>query len=168
MTKKECDHVGTIIHEWAQQKPDLDTGGLAVVGRILNLSDILRKRINKQLAPFDLKYSEFDVLATLRRAGPPYILKPTELMSSVILTSGAITAALEKLTQKGLVIRLADENDGRVKTVKLTAEGLEIIEQALEIRMQDANASIKALGAQEAESIAILLGKMALDLAHDK
>lgn len=41
-----------------------------------------------------LSYSDYDVIATLRRAGAPYELTPTELSKRVLLTSGGLTACL--------------------------------------------------------------------------
>ncbi len=42
-----------------------------------------------------MKLGEFDVLATLRRSGKPCRLTPSELIGSMMLTSGAMTNRLD-------------------------------------------------------------------------
>ena len=54
---------------------------------------------------FDLRLWEFDMLATLRRAGAPYRLSPTELFSTLIVTSGTMTHRLKRLETRGMVER---------------------------------------------------------------
>jgi DNA-binding MarR family transcriptional regulator len=52
-------------------------------------------------------------LATLQRSGAPYRLSPTALRKSVLLTSGAMTACLNRLEQCGLISRNPDDGDRR-------------------------------------------------------
>ena len=164
MTDKKTDLVETIVCDWQTERPDLDATPLEVVGRVINLAEVLQKRVSAELAAHDLKYSEFDILATLRRSGAPYQLKPTELMQSILLTSGAITAAVDRLTKKGLTSRQPCENDGRVKSVMLTAAGLALIEQAIATRFAEAESAIAELTEDETRMLAQLLKKLTLSL----
>ena len=56
-------------------------------------------------AEADLGNGDFDVLATLRRAGAPFRLSPGELSASTMVTSGAVTKRVDRLESKGLVKR---------------------------------------------------------------
>ena len=49
-----------------------------------------------------------DVLATLRRTGPPYRLRPTEFSATLMLTSSGTTKRLDRLEQAGLIERTPD------------------------------------------------------------
>ena len=92
MTKENKDLLDVLVEEWAVQKPDLDAKPMLVVGRIVRLANLMQSEVTRELRPFGLSYTDFDILATLRRKGKPYELTPSELADSVILTSGAMTA----------------------------------------------------------------------------
>ena len=53
------------------------------------------------------------MLATLRRSGPPYRLRPTEFASALMLTSSGTTKRLDRLEQAGLITRAPDPDDRR-------------------------------------------------------
>jgi DNA-binding MarR family transcriptional regulator len=75
------------------------------------------------LEPFGFRDGEFDVLATLRRAGAPYCLSPTQLYKSLLVTSGAMTNRLNHLEEQGLIERIHDPDDKRSTLVSLTLMG---------------------------------------------
>jgi|SRR5215831_17988798 len=68
--------------------------------------------------------SDFAVLEALLHKGP---LPINEIGKKVLLTSGSITVAIDRLEQKGLVLRRAHGTDRRAKTVHLTSEGRKLI-----------------------------------------
>ena len=90
------------------------------------VDEILRlaRHFDRELAPVyrgkGLDFGLFDVLATLRRIGPPYRLTRGELDDWCIVTSGGMTARLQRLEEAGLVARGQDANDGRVVRVELS------------------------------------------------
>lgn len=69
------------------------------------LGGLLHARAGERLRAHGISYTELDVLATLRRSGAPYRLSPTVLRKAVLLTSGAMTACLNRLEQRGLIRR---------------------------------------------------------------
>lgn len=73
---------------------------MSIFGRILRLTKHLEQEITSIHKRYDLKMGEFDVLATLLRSGAPYQLTPSALISTAMLTSGAMTNRLDKLEQK--------------------------------------------------------------------
>ncbi len=160
----KIDIIDKLISEWGKERPDLDTSAMGVVGRILKLGKVLEKRAGLALKESDLYYTDFDVLATLRRSGSPYQLTPKELMKSVLITSGAMTSLLERLTKLDLIYRETDEKDKRVKRAILTPKGIEIIDKAIEIRFYEATESINYLSDEEKNSLAKILRKMVLHI----
>jgi DNA-binding MarR family transcriptional regulator len=159
------DIIDSLMKDWRAERPELDTSAMGVVGRILSLGKKLEKRAGLALADSKLHYTDLDVLATLRRSGAPYSLTPSQLMQSVLITSGAMTALLDRLTKMGLIYRKVDDKDKRVKHATLTALGLEKIDEAIEIRFQEARASVEFLKPDEKEQLARLLKKMMLHLS---
>ena len=68
--------------------------------------------------------SDFAVLEALLHKGP---LPVNEIGKKVLLTSGSITSAVDRLEDKGLVERRAHNTDRRAKIVHLTKEGKKLI-----------------------------------------
>ncbi|MET9521124.1 MarR family winged helix-turn-helix transcriptional regulator [Streptomyces coeruleorubidus] len=125
------DPVDAIIDQWATVRPDLDTAAMEVFGRIYRLSRAMGERTEKAYARFGLGRGEFDVLATLRRAGEPYTLSPRQLSATLMLTTGGMTGRLDKLERAGLLRRSPDPHDRRGLKVTLTDKGLELIDEAV-------------------------------------
>ncbi|MFK8015232.1 MAG: MarR family winged helix-turn-helix transcriptional regulator [Gammaproteobacteria bacterium] len=157
------DLVDTLRAEWHAQSPELDTRAIDVVGRVTRLSSLWDQQINQALQPFDLSYTDFDILATLRRSGEPFELLPTQLCDCILLTSGAMTNALARLQKKSLVLRRVSKEDRRQKFVRLSAAGRKKVEEAAAVRFGIAQEQILALGRREATTLAALLKTLALD-----
>ncbi|MEL6484548.1 MAG: MarR family transcriptional regulator [Bacteroidota bacterium] len=161
----EKDIIDTLISDWKTERPELDASAMSIVGRILSLGKILEKRASSALCDIGICYTDLDVLATLRRSGAPYALTPTELMQSVLITSGAMTALLDRLTKLELIYRAVDEKDKRVKRAALTEKGIEIIDKAIEIRFQEALDATSTLNKSEQKQLSSLLKKMMATIA---
>ena len=153
----ETDLLDRLILDWQRERPDLDPSSMAVVGRLIRLGGLLRTSAGRALKPVDLHYTDLDVLATLRRSGEPYRLTPTQLSRSVLLTSGAMTASLNRLEKRGLIERAPDPSDGRVKAVVLSKPGRELIDRAIPLRFDEAKAAVQGLSAKEQKTLAKLL-----------
>ncbi|MGK5678049.1 MarR family winged helix-turn-helix transcriptional regulator [Actinoplanes sp. URMC 104] len=125
------DGVDRIVEQWARERPDLETTAMSVFGRIFRLSRLAGDRMEKAYAAFGIGRPEFDVLATLRRAGDPYQLSPGELAASMMLSTGGTTARLDRLERAGMIERLPSPTDRRGVLVRLTPQGFDVIEQAV-------------------------------------
>lgn len=156
------DQVDRILEQWDDERPDLDVSGLGVLNRVVRLGKHIEADLRRSLAPFGLDTSSFDVLAALRRQGEPYSLSPTGLRRVAILTSGAMTNRIDRLEEQGLVERCADPNDRRALLVRLTPEGLRLIDQAIEIRFNTAEHLASGLEEDEVDELARLLRKLLL------
>src|SRR6187397_1429301 len=117
------DGVDAIIEQWRLERPDLDPSPIGVVGRISRLARELEQRLEPVYREHGLEPGWHDVLATLRRAGPPYRRRPTELTSALMLTSSGTTKRLDRLEQAGLIARAPDPDDRRGTLISLTAAG---------------------------------------------
>ncbi len=156
----EKDIIDTLISDWETERPELDASAMGIVGRILSLGKNLEKSASASLCGIGICYSDLDVLATLRRSGAPYALTPTELMQSVLITSGAMTALLDRLTKLEFIYRVVDEKDKRVKRAILTSKGIDIIDKAIEIRFKEAQNAISPLSFLEQQHLSFLLKKL--------
>lgn len=96
---------------------------MGVIGRVSRLSRQLEQRLDPVFARHGLEQGLFDVLATLRRSGEPYRMRPADLAASVMLTSSGITKRLDRLEASGLVVRHPDPQDRRGLLIELTPAG---------------------------------------------
>ncbi|UII74515.1 MarR family transcriptional regulator [Flagellimonas sp. HMM57] len=157
---KETDLLDELIIDWERERPDLDASAMNVVGRILFLGKKIEKQTSLALQEYGIYYTDLDVLATLRRAGEPYQLSPTQLRKSVLITSGAMTALLDRLEKMELLYRLPDPKDGRVSLAVLSNQGRKIIDKAIAVRFKAAESNLLNLNKSERKQLAELLKKI--------
>lgn len=156
------DHIDFVVSQWDSAMPELDASSMKVFGRMLRVMKHLGKMRTQALEPFGFRDGEFDVLATLRRAGAPYCLSPTQLYKSLLVTSGAMTNRLNHLEEQGLIERIQDPDDKRSTLVSLTAYGRERIEQALLVHTETQNAILANLSQAKREQLESLLRELLL------
>ena len=125
------DHVDKILTQWNAERPDLDVGPMGVIGRVKRLSAALTREMEKTWAKHGLNSASFDVLATLRRSGPPYRLSPGDLIATTMVTSGTMTNRIDQLVKAGLVERVQNPEDGRGFLISLTETGFKTIDAAV-------------------------------------
>ena len=82
------DEVDTIVEAWHRERPDLDVAPMEVLSRISRLARHLDRIRANAFSAHDLESWEFDVLAALRRSGPPYRLSPGQLVRFTIVRDG--------------------------------------------------------------------------------
>lgn len=155
------DHVERRRAQWRAELPDVDTRGMAILGRARWITLKVRPAIEAVFARHDLDTGEFDVLSTLLRSGPPYRLRPTELFTQLMISSGGLTNRLMRLERAGLIERPASDSDGRSLPVQLTALGRETAEAAFREDMAVEAGLLKGLDEAELTELARLLAKLA-------
>ncbi|MFI6284443.1 MarR family winged helix-turn-helix transcriptional regulator [Streptomyces sp. NPDC051018] len=127
----EPDHVDEIIAAWHTQLPDVAGLPLELAKRSALLTSAFDIAAAGALEKLGLTPAEYGVLAVLRRVGPPYRLRPTELTHALLLSSGGTSNVIKRLAGAGQVVREAAEDDGRSSWVRLTPAGVEAAETAV-------------------------------------
>jgi DNA-binding MarR family transcriptional regulator len=149
----KIDAVDLILAQWKRERPDLDASPMGVIGRLSRIAQYIDHAIQIELAALGVTPGEFDVLATLRRAGAPYQLNPTTLYQTLMLSSGAMTNRLDRLEQAGYIKRLPDPQDRRGTLVQLTDKGVQFINQAVEAHVRNELRLIADLTIEEREML---------------
>jgi DNA-binding MarR family transcriptional regulator len=160
----EHDQVDMILAQWARERPDLDPSPMGVIGRISRAERYIDQALLQIFSKYKLGRGEFDVLATLRRAGPPFRLTPTALYSALMLSSGAMTNRIDRLERAGLVERLPDPTDRRGTLVGLTSSGQKVIDHAIGAHLANETRLLSGLTGEERAVLAALLRKLLLSL----
>ncbi|WP_394209396.1 MarR family winged helix-turn-helix transcriptional regulator [Enterovibrio calviensis] len=153
----KTDHVDTILAQWKAQRPDLDCSPMGVIGRVGRAKQLMTIRVDGVFKQFDLSNIEFDILASLRRAGEA--VTPTELYQTLMLSSGAMSTRVDGLVKRGLIERQASEIDRRSCLVTLTTEGLVLIDKVVEAHVDNEREMLSSLDDNEQAQLAALLKK---------
>ena len=159
------DRAARAVEQWRRERPDLDVSPMAVLGRLSQASFVIaRERLNPLFARFGLQSGEFDVLATLRRSGPPFALTPTALYEATMVTSGAMTNRLDRLEKAGLIARGPHPEDRRGVIVQLTKKGRTLIDEAVTAHVENEHQMLSGLTREERDRLAALLEKLIASL----
>ena len=139
------DAVDAILEQWQRERPDLDASPMALIGRVGRCAALLQPKLEAVFGQLGMTAWEFDVLAALRRSGPPFRMAPTALFSTLMITSGTMTHRLQRLEARGLIQREPNDNDARSMLVVLTPAGLALIDQAVEAHIENERAILSSL-----------------------
>ncbi|MFI1379988.1 MarR family winged helix-turn-helix transcriptional regulator [Embleya sp. NPDC020886] len=158
------DNVDWRLDQWRVERPDIDPSPMGVVGRIQRASRFLDRELGHNFGTHGLQLWEFDVLGTLRRAGPPFRLTTGAIVEASMVTSGAITNRIDRLVDRGLVTRETDPGNRRCVLVTLTDQGRELVDDILVGHVALENELLTPLTITEQEQLATLLRKLLLGL----
>jgi DNA-binding MarR family transcriptional regulator len=96
---------------------------MEIIKKLIRLAKKLEQQQYNAVLDQSIHKTDIDVLARIKNSEEPFRLTPSQLLESVLITSGAMTASLNRLQKKGLVIRFSDISDGRVSYAGLTKKG---------------------------------------------
>ncbi|MFN4023416.1 MAG: MarR family winged helix-turn-helix transcriptional regulator [Hyphomonas sp.] len=161
------DPVARIVAQWKAELPDLPVTGMEILGRARRIVLTSRPAIEAVFRDHGLDAGEFDVLAALRRSGPPYSLRPTEIFQSLMVSSGGLTDRLSRLEAKGLIRREAAPDDARSLMAVLTVKGRALAEKVMREDMAVEEALLADLAPDERRQLAALLSRLLVTLAAD-
>ena len=132
---------------------------MGLIGRIGRIAQHLSKEMEKTFAAHGLTGASFDVLATLRRSGPPYGLSPGSLLATMMVTSGTMTNRIDQLEKAGLVARTHNLDDRRSVIISLTDRGFAVIEAAVTAHVETQARLTSMLAKEETAAFNALLSK---------
>src|SRR5919108_2601166 len=150
------DFIDRFEVEGPRARPGIHLGDTAGLLRVMRLAAYLERDLAASCA---VKPGQFQVLAALRRRDP-LPMTATELARAAILTSGAMTAVLDRLEEQGLIRRDVDSEDRRARRITITEKGRTLINRALDQRMAQHRALNAALTMEEREALSAILRKL--------
>jgi DNA-binding MarR family transcriptional regulator len=166
-TAQARDEVDDLVAAWQAERPDVDAQPLQVLSRVSRLARHLDRARRAAFADHGLEPWEFDVLAALRRQGPPYELSPGALLRTTLVTSGTMTNRVDRLQEAGLVRRRPDPEDKRGVLVALTDTGQTRVDAALASLLEAEQALLAPLPGASREALADLLRLLLAPLDAD-
>jgi DNA-binding MarR family transcriptional regulator len=154
------DAVDRVIAQWRQERPDLELGAMATIGRLGRLFAHLAPRVEAVLLRHGLTTGEFDVLAALRRGGAPHRQTPSDLAGALMLSPAAMTNRLDRLETAGLVRREPHPTSRRSLLVSLTDEGRRVVDAAVTEHVANEEALLAGLTAAQRRQLDDLLRRL--------
>ena len=152
-----------VLYDLAQQWPEVNTTS---VGTYLLFIWVARDVFAVQQAFYDryeLSDGKLVVLLLLHQA-PHYRLTPSALAEAAGVTRGTITGLLAGLERSGLVKRTEHPEDGRMFSIELTQQALDLFEQMLPERFNRIEEFMSCLTEEEQHQLRALLEKMSRGL----
>ncbi len=161
------DWFDDLTRSWESEYGDLEIANLPPLVRLARLGVLLEAFQHDVLEPFELTPSDYGVLAALRRAGPPYTLKPSQLYSRLRRSSGGMTKILKRLEEAGYVSRSPDPDDGRGMQVTLTDRGRSLQERVFHAFLASTTSLMAPLTSHQVEAANKSLSEL-LDLFEQR
>ena len=118
----------------------------------------------RSIANTGLCLTDFAALEALLHKGP---LTISQIQEKVLLASGSMTAAVDRLERLRLVVRKASPSDRRARVLELTARGKRLAASSFEKHAKDIEALMSPLSEKEMERLYGSLKKLGL-LAAEK
>jgi len=155
------DRPALAAQQWNVEKPELDLLVMETLGRLMGAALVIeRDHMAPLFKSYGLQSGEFDVLATLRRAGAPFALTPTVLFEATMISSGGMTARLDRLEKRDLIARKPNPDDRRGTLVVLTDTGRDLVDRAVVAHVDNEKRVLSALSQDEQRQLNALLKKL--------
>jgi Transcriptional regulators len=140
-----------------KEKQNVETLGIKLWLSLWKASRSVEAHAHKSIEGLDMSPTDFGVMEVLLHKGP---LPVNTIGKKVLLTSGSITTAVDRLEERGLVERCDDPNDRRVRIVALTKEGTKRIEAAFSQHQAHIELATSTLNKEEQRTLLALLKKL--------
>ena len=158
------DHIDRLTAKWTKERPEYDLSPVQIIGRVSRIAEYVDRALEAKFEEFEISRASFDVLATLRRIGPPYRLSQRDLMGSLLRTSGSVSLRIDAMEREGLVTREADTEDRRTTLVAITEKGISLLDQVVPQHLLNEERLLAALTVKERKELVHLLRKWLLSL----
>jgi DNA-binding MarR family transcriptional regulator len=126
-------HTEELAESWRRERPDLDLEDFLLGIYLMRIGRLLDDAYDRMCrATFGISGADMRVLFALRRAGVPYARRPTDLFRALLVTSGAMTKQVDRLSGLKFVERHRDPAQAVGLLIQLTKQGLRVANQASE------------------------------------
>jgi len=134
-----------------------DLTGVHVWLILWRAANAVETHANRHIESFGFCASDFGILEALLHKGA---MPVNTVGKKILLTSGSITSAIDRLEGKGYVRREFDPEDRRARIVELTPQGRKFIEAAFAKHAHEIEKAVAVLDAKERKTLIVLLKKL--------
>lgn len=154
------DFVDRMIAQWERAAPArTEFRQQESILRLMRMGGILRRELDEIAAAAGLVAGSAQALVTLRWYDPEPTT-PKQVMAATNLTSGAVTAVLDKLEVRELLRREGDPADRRGTLLRLSAPGRQVADRIIADQLDRNERWLEALSVSERAVLSGLLKKL--------
>jgi MarR family 2-MHQ and catechol resistance regulon transcriptional repressor len=124
----------------------------------------IERKVKEQADLNGLTWTEFEILEAVYHKGP---LLLGDVQKKILLTSGGVTYTVDRLAEKGLVVRKECESDRRARYAALTPKGTALIASIFAPMAEHIEELMSVLNAREQEEATELLRRVGLAAAGE-
>lgn len=148
-----------IARDWESKRPDLDVADSLLILALLRCAVELQTKTEEVFSSFDLNTATFGVLVTLYRSSPAEGMTPGEISRHVLVSPGSVTNRLDRLAERALISRHFSPHDRRVQYIRLTEDGVRLVETILPLHLENEKKLLQGLEAAEKQRLRELILK---------
>lgn len=131
VSRNSATRANRVLEDWERARPESDVLIQRIRARLLLIGTHISRDNDRISRKFGITGPEMRVLFALRRSGPPFRMRPTDLFESLLVPSSSMTRQLDRLEEAGYLQRLPDPGDRRGALVGLTKAGALAADHAL-------------------------------------
>ena len=158
-TNEHDDPVDAIVQAWRRERPDLPLDSIGIITRVWQAAKLLGDERTRLLRTHNADVATLDLLATLRRSGPPYRLTTRELGRAALVSAGAISQRVQRAERDGLVQRTSTTGS-RTVHVELTPAGQDRVDDLVSRVLQHEEDLLSSMSAPQRDQLAELLQQL--------
>jgi DNA-binding MarR family transcriptional regulator len=136
-----------LVSQWQSQFAGEDIAVLTLGIRVRRVAMLIDELSSKECEAAGIKLNEMLLLMALRRVGPPYALRPTDILKMHSVTSGTVTYRIDQLAKQELAARVDDPSDRRGYLIRLTPRGLKVVDGILHRLLEGFRVSLQPMAA---------------------
>lgn len=121
---------------------------------------VIMEHALRDMRKHGLNPTEFMVLELLYHKGPTPL---QQIGGKILLASGSMTYVIDRLVQKGYLVRKPCEKDRRVIYADLTEKGKELFDQIFPLHEEVIYEALSGLNEEEKDQVITLLKKLGLE-----
>lgn len=119
-----------ITLQWQAERSDLDLQNFLLAVYFVRVATLVQRADDRECQKqYGINAGDMRLMLALRRSGPPFVKRPTDLFRTLLVTSGAITKKVDRLVAAGYVERLPDPGHNGGFLVHLTKKGLRAVDE---------------------------------------
>ena len=127
----------------------------------LKMVEHLAKRIgDEHLKKIDLTQSQADVIVLLAHESDK-VFRQRDIERALNYSNPTVTGLINRLEQKGFIVRRIDPEDSRARIISLTDKALQIIEEIYESIRQTEKMLLEGFSEEEVELLQPLMSRIA-------
>ncbi|WP_131766197.1 MarR family winged helix-turn-helix transcriptional regulator [Candidatus Protofrankia californiensis] len=155
-----------IAAAWQRERPGTPTESIEIVTPIRRLAKLFADDRGRVLRAAGIDAATLDLLAVIRRSGPPYTLSTRDIAQRTLVTAGAISQRVGRAERHGLVRRSSGTTGRRSVLVSLTAEGHALVERSVDMVLGREATLVTCLSEPERATLIGLLEKLIVDVGR--